>query len=407
MVKRPLSYDGVGLGDAPEQPGKRQQTQDQKGRQLSDAELTALKELANNSDAIISALHQLKQCSDSINEERSQDTALLAAKQSLARLADIITPQLQLLSQAPASGPETFDVSNSSSLNLQIPSMHCVTPWRSSEMSHALPPLPEVKDRKLEELAFTHPGFIAGSSPDKQYERLEWLGDAYLELIATALIDKTFLQLPSGRCSQIRERLIRNTTLASYFREYGLESRAKLPRDVLNQKKPARGSSSDKDLLKTQSDMFEAYVAAVILSDPVHGIETSIRWLKALWGRSIIEDVQKAEKGEAPLLRTEHNGRRKTAKEELSSKIVAKGIVLRYERMESHKRDRHLGQELFTVGVYLDGWGEQNKLLGVGSALSIKEAGQKAAAEALQNKKLMKLYEGKKKAFVEAKGVVI
>ncbi|KAJ4158496.1 uncharacterized protein LMH87_009019 [Akanthomyces muscarius] len=405
MSKRPLSSHSAVYNDAPNQSSKRQQTKDSREGQLSDAEFKALKHLADNADDLISALHQLKQCNSSINERRGQDTALLAARQNLSELGDKVTPELQLLSQTRYSNLDAVSISNSSPLSLRIPSMDYATPWRSSEMSRQLPPLPTIKDRKFEDLAFTHPGFIPGSSPDKQYERLEWLGDAYLELIATALIDKTFLQLPSGRCSQIRERLIRNTTLAAYFREYGLESRARLPRDVRNQKHPGRGSSSDKDLLKTQSDMFEAYVAAVILSDPIHGIEIVVRWLKALWGRDIIEDVQRAEQGEAPLPRTENTGRKRTPKEELSYKLVVKGITLRYERMESNKRDRHLGQELFTVGVYLDGWGETGKLLGVGSALSIKEAGQKAAAEVLEHKKLMKVYEGKKKAFAEAKGV--
>lgn len=407
MSKRPLSSHGTGHNDAPDQPSKRQQTQDWRDGQLSDEEFQALKKLADNADDLISALYQLKQCNCTINERRGQDTALLAARRNLSELGDKVTPELRLLSQTRHPELDTAAISNSSLRNLRIPSMDYATPWRSSEMSRQLPPLPTIKDRKLEELAFTHPGFTPGSSPDKQYERLEWLGDAYLELIATALIDKTFLQLPSGRCSQIRERLIRNITLAAYFREYGLESRARLPNDVRNQNHPGKGTSSDKDLLKTQSDMFEAYVAAIILSDPVHGIETVICWMKALWGRDLIEDVQRAEQGKGPLPKTENTRRQKSPKEELSSRIVVKGVALRYEKMESKKRDRHLGQELFTIGVYLDGWGETGKLLGVGSALSIKEAGQKAAAEALESKKLMKVYESKKKALLEAKvGVV-
>ncbi|EGX93199.1 nucleolar RNAse III, putative [Cordyceps militaris CM01] len=404
MSKRPLSSHGVSHSDLSNQAAKRQQTRDPRAAQLSDAEFTALKRLADNADDIIYSLQQLKQCRNSINERHGQDAALLAARQNFAGLSHSIAPALQLISQTQNPHLKAADISIPPPPHVKIPSMDCVTPWRSSEISQQLPPLPAVKDKALEKLAFTHPGFVPGSSPDKQYERLEWLGDAYLELIATALIDKTFLQLPSGRCSQIRERLVRNTTLAGYFREYGLESRARLPTDVLHQRKPGRGSSKDKDLLKTQSDMFEAYVAAVIISDPDHGIRTSIEWLKALWGRSVIEDVQRAEQGEAPATRTEITPRKKTPKEELSSKITVKGITIRYEKMESNKRDRHLGQELFTVAAYLDGWGETGKLLAVGSALSIREAGQKAAAEVLQNRKLLKVYEDKKKTFVEAKG---
>lgn len=404
MSKRCLSPHGADISDTSNAAVKRQQTQDLRDGQLSDGEFIALEKLADSADNIISALQKLKKCRDSVKERRSQDAVLLAARRDLAKLSDSIAPQLQLLSKTRNLGADAVKISTSLESNLRIPSMDHATPWRSSEMSRELPPLPAVKDKGLEELAFTHPGSVPGSRPDQQYERLEWLGDAYLELFATALIDKTFLQLPSGRCSQIRERLIRNTTLASYFREYGLEARARLPRDVINQKKASRGSSSDKDLLKTQSDMFEAYVAAVILSDPANGIETTMSWLKALWGRSLIEDVQKAERDETLVARTENTRRERTPKEELSSRIVIKGITLRYERIESKKRDKHLGQELFTVGVYLDGWGESGKLLGVGSALSIKEAGQKAAAGVMENKKLMKVYESKKKAFLEAKG---
>ncbi|KAM3499344.1 hypothetical protein MY10362_007395 [Beauveria mimosiformis] len=397
MSKRRLSSHGADTSDTPNAVVKRQQTQDLRDGQLSDGEFIALEKLADSADNIISALQKLKRCRESVNERRSQDAEMLAARRDLAELSDSIAPQLQLLSRDRNSGSVAVKNSISLESNLRIPSMDHATPWRSSEMSRELPPLPAVKDEGLEKLAFTHPGSVPGSRPDQQYERLEWLGDAYLELFATALIDKTFLQLPSGRCSQIRERLIRNTTLASYFREYGLEARARLPSDVINQRKPSRGSSSDKDLLKTQSDMFEAYVAAVILSDPENGIETTMSWLKALWGRSLIEDVQKAE-------RSQNTRRERTPKEELSSRIVIKGITLRYERIHSNKRDKHLGQELFTVGVYLDGWGESGKLLGVGSALSIKEAGQKAAAGVMENKKLMKVYESNKKEFMEAKG---
>ncbi|KGQ08605.1 hypothetical protein BB8028_0006g08410 [Beauveria bassiana] len=404
MSKRRLSSHGADTGDTSNAVVKRQQTQDLRDGQLSDGEFIALERLADSADNIISAFQKLKRCRNSVNERRSQDAEMLAARRDLAELSDSITPQLQLLSRTLYSGSDAVKNSILLESNLRIPSMDYATPWRSSEMSRELPPLPAVKDKGLEKLAFTHPGSVPGSRPDQQYERLEWLGDAYLELFATALIDKTFLQLPSGRCSQIRERLIRNTTLASYFREYGLEARARLPSDVINQKKPSRGSSSDKDLLKTQSDMFEAYVAAVILSDPANGIETTMSWLKALWGRSLIEDVQKAERSQTLVARTENTRRERTPKEELSSRIVIKGIRLRYERMESKKRDKHLGQELFTVGVYLDGWGESGKLLGVGSALSIKEAGQKAAAGIMENKKLMKVYESHKKAFLEGKG---
>lgn len=401
MSKRPSSSEGARHGDASQQQGKRQQTHDPRDGELSDAEFVALGNLADNADDLIAALEKLKQCRNSINERRA-DRKLQASKNELAALTSRVASHIEILSQPQNTTAVSSNGKNALPSNVGIPSMAYVTAWRSSEVAQQLPPPPAINDKKLEELVFTHPGFVPGSSPDKQYERLEWLGDAYLELIATALIDKTFLTLPSGRCSQIRERLIRNTTLAAFFREYGFETRAKLPTDFKDGRLPGRGSSSDKDLVKTQADMFEAYVAAIILSDPIHGVETVISWLKALWSRSLYDDIKKAEQTQ-PMLKTDSITAKRTPKEELSARIVVKGIIIRYEKTNSNKRDRHLGQELFSVAAYLDGWGETNKFLGVGSALNVKEAGQKAATEALQNKKLLKVFEQKKKAFMEAK----
>lgn len=228
-----------------------------------------------------------------------------------------------------------------------------------------------------------------------------------MELIATVLIEKTFQKLSSGRLSQMRERLIRNTQLAEYFREYGLQSRARLPADLANRADPGRGSSKDKDLQKTQGDMFEAYVAAVIQSDPVSGLGNAVKWLKALWARTLQEDIQKAESktGAQPDL-SGQGGQRpttKTPKEELSTQIVVKGIVIHYESMPCTKKDKHHNLPMFAVGAYLDGWGETHKLLGVGTALSVKEAGHKAATAALQNKKLLSQYTAKKASFMAAR----
>lgn len=256
-------------------------------------------------------------------------------------------------------------------------------------------------DPKLKEEVFTHPGL----GLKYNYERLEWLGDAYLELIASSLIHQTFTQLRSGACSQLRERLIRNVTLAEYFRHYDMSQWAKLPGAFGDYKGHGRGRSKDKDLVKTQADMFEAYVAAVILSDPQQGLTKVVEWLKTLWGRTIKEDIYKAEaakrRSEASPSTAEVTS--STAKQRLSVKIVTKGVTIDYKDLPGEKKDKNLGLPLFTVGAYLTGYGEVGRLLAVGTALSKKDAGQKAAETALQNKRLIQAYEEKKRQYMQAR----
>lgn len=284
-----------------------------------------------------------------------------------------------------------------------------VSRWVSSEIPHKLPPLPKVTRPELEEAAFTHPGLTTGKP---SYERLEWLGDSFLEMLSTILIDRTFLQTPSGRCSQLRERIVRNVTLAQYFRDYNLESRARLPPEFNTDARVlGRGRSKDKDLIKTQADMFEAYVAAAILSDPENGLVNTTEWLKALWGQTILEDIRNAEAQLVPSVKVATDkpsaeARSYPPKEVLARKIAGKGILIRYEDIPSNKKNG-MGLPLFSVGVFLTGWGEVNKLLGVGEALGKKEAGQNAATEALEkNSKLIQGYEQKKKAELEARAAL-
>lgn len=287
------------------------------------------------------------------------------------------------------------------SLVIPVLSPASVTPWISSDISQEWPPLPPILDPKLAEEVFTHPGL----GMDYSYERLEWLGDAYLELIASSLIHQTFPKLRSGPLSQLRERLIRNITLAEYFRYYGMEKQAKLPNHFDLSGGLGRGRSKDKDLLKTQADMFEAYVAAVILSDPQEGLVKVVEWLKALWGRAIKEDIEKAEaaKRRRKTQSTEVEATEKNSKQRLSVKVVTKGVSIDYKDLPGEKRDKHLKLPLYTVGAYLTGYGEVGRLLAVGTALSKKEAGQKAAEAALQNKRLIQAYEEKKRQYIQAR----
>lgn len=234
---------------------------------------------------------------------------------------------------------------------------------------------------------------------DPSYERLEWIGDAYLEVIASELIFKTFPTLEEGRCSHLREMLVRNSTLMKFSTYYGLDKRANFPAEFGLGGRPNGTSVSEKQRAKALGDIFEAYVGAIVQSDPANGFNRAAQWLKALWGpvleRQICDEEKRAESGRDKELSS------KTLLEKL---IGGPGVKLEYRDLPSNgKKDRHTKQQLYSVGCFLHGWGETGLQLGHGSAPGKKEAGQKAAQMALDNKKLIKKFADKKKAFMAAR----
>jgi ribonuclease III len=282
----------------------------------------------------------------------------------------------------------------------QIPQALSVTPWTSSSIPTTLPPLPAIYSPALETAVFTH--MAVASHDSLSYERLEWVGDAYVELISTLLISSTLTAHTTGRLSQIREMCVKNPTLASYARSYGFIKRARLPPNYY-QKNDAKYKDKYDQSTKVMGDIFEAYVAAVILSDPEDGLARATNWLKALWAQTIASDIKtqesKNQTGEsgAPIIGQVH----RNSKELLSLKILSKGVKLTYTDAAPEFKDPNTKLAVFTVGVYLNGWGEKDKELGVGKGISKRDAGMKAAEMALANTKLLSRYEEMKRVYDE------
>ncbi|KAI1165888.1 ribonuclease III domain-containing protein [Nemania serpens] len=266
---------------------------------------------------------------------------------------------------------------------LWIPNPESLTKWTPQDVPgiDVLPPLPPVLDPILEVAARTHAG-IANGLKEMDYERLEFIGDAYLYLISSAFIYQTFPALSPGRCSQLRERLVKNETLSEFTVQYNLDRRARLPTEYQPGGRPSQTgagtSASKKERKKILGDLFEAYTAAVILGDS-DGLSRVIPWLKSIWGTTLKREIQ-----------DEYKKPNLGPKETLKLIVGAKGVLISYRDEGKPKLDKNSGLPWMTVGVYYDGLGESNLCLGYGSGLSKKEAGNKAAVKALENKKLIK-----------------
>jgi len=253
-----------------------------------------------------------------------------------------------------------------------IPAFHGHRPSPKPSVAHQphiIPPLPPIADTSLSELPFKHQGMLRSheaTSVNGSYERLEFLGDAYLEIIASRLIYSRFPHLGAGRMSQVREMLIKNETLAEYAVQYGFDKQAKIPRSH---------QESGKLWIKTMGDIFEAYVAAVILANTKDGFPIAENWLTDLWTPKLLEQ------NIAPKSCAD-------AKPELARRIMGKNIKVSYLD-EGGPEMSNDGKRYFHIGVYLTGWGWSNQLLGSGRGLNKVEAGTNAAMAALANTPLI------------------
>jgi ribonuclease-3 len=257
-----------------------------------------------------------------------------------------------------------------------------------------LPPLPEITDPNLVESPFRHKSYDHGydrssTRSDITYERLEFLGDAYLELFASRLIYHHFPTLQAGSQSQVRELLVKNETLSEYARLYGFPDKVKVA-DIETMLRDAK-DRGNKGLNKILGDVFEAYIAAIVLSDPEHGFARAEAWLTALWAPKLVETAasQKYSNPSLLLQSTDTSDPRTTysptAKADLQRKVQAYDAKLTYApyKPSIELKGDLLGQNKHFIAVYLTGWGHEKKLLGKGDGKNKVEAGNWAAIEAM------------------------
>lgn len=252
-----------------------------------------------------------------------------------------------------------------------------------------LPELPQIHIR-FEKPVFTHCS-RGEQNPDDptlvNYERLEFLGDAQLEHVASLVIFERYNSASPGKMSTLRESLLRNHVLCDFSRMYGFDKKLLIG--------PSLSEITRENLIKIHADIFEAYVAAVILSnDDYHkGFEKVRVWLTALWEPMLAKLGMPASMSTASINRS---------KEDLARAVLVKGIKLNYVNEKSPVQIKSRGLTTYFMGVYLTGWGYDNQHLGSGEGPSKTEAGQAAAKNALQSY-LMDDIKAKRTAYLIAK----
>ncbi len=205
------------------------------------------------------------------------------------------------------------------------------------------------EDKELLLTALTHSSFkneLTGNDRD-DYERLEFLGDAVLELVSSDYIFKNNPKMREGEMTSLRASLVCEPTLAGCAREIGLSEHI-----LLGHGEDKHGSRNRDSII---SDVFEALIGAIYLDS---GISEAKRFIESF----VLTDA----------------GRRvmfHDSKTRLQNLIQGRMGTLEY-RLIGEKGPEHA--KVFTAAVYIDG-----REVSRADGSSKKGAEQKAAYEAL------------------------
>lgn len=203
-------------------------------------------------------------------------------------------------------------------------------------------------DPDLITMALTHRSFAAEHDLEFSYERLEFLGDAVLQLVVTRHLYEVYQDLAEGEMAKVRASVVNQRTLAVIARGLGLGDHI-----LLGQGEESSGGR-DKDSIL--SDVVEALLGAIYLDGGyVPASDLILRhWIPIV-----------ADRASAP-------GKRdyKTRVQE----ILARDGLQPHYRLVAAGPDH---ERTFTAELWADG-----KLLGNGTGTSKKRAEQEAARDA-------------------------
>ncbi|TCD46573.1 ribonuclease III [Streptococcus sp. X16XC17] len=125
----------------------------------------------------------------------------------------------------------------------------------------------DFQDLSLLETAFTHTSYANEHRLLKisHNERLEFLGDAVLQLIISKYLYKTYPQLPEGEMSKMRSSFVREESLAGFSRVCGFDEY------LLLGKGEEKSGGRNRDTIL--GDAFEAFLGALLLDQGEETVE--------------------------------------------------------------------------------------------------------------------------------------
>jgi len=210
------------------------------------------------------------------------------------------------------------------------------------------------KNEKLLQQVFVHRSYLnenIGFDLDHN-ERLEFLGDAVLELVVTEYLYQNF-DNPEGELTNLRSALVKGPTLSQVAKDIGMEDYLCLSRGE------AKAEGKSRQLIL--ANVFEALIGAVYLDQ---GYQASVDFIK----KNLIKHLKEIIDQKLFLDPKSHL-------QELSQDQL--GVTPIYKVVNEHGPDH---AKSFTVGCFVN-----NRLVGEGSGSSKQAAESAAASSALEH----------------------
>ncbi|BDZ68689.1 ribonuclease 3 [Methanobacterium ferruginis] len=204
-------------------------------------------------------------------------------------------------------------------------------------------------DTHLYHLAFLHESYANEHDLTECYERLEFLGDAVLDLVVSEYLYKQDPHLTEGQLTQMRANYVCKQALYTYSVELGLDQYIKLG---------VGAQLNRREMDSVISDVFESFIGALYLD---LGLETVKKFLK----KTVILHIDNGD-----IFFHDY-------KSKLHQVCTKEGLSLSYELI---KEEGEPHDKTFTMTALVDG-----ETYGTGSGGSKKEAEQNAAKIALHN----------------------
>ena len=207
-------------------------------------------------------------------------------------------------------------------------------------------------DKELFKRALTHSSFANERTGEKHkdYERLEFLGDAVLELVSSDYLYHKRDDLPEGKLTKLRASMVCEPALAGCARKIGLQEY------ILLGKGEEQTGGRDRDSII--SDVMEAVIGAMYLDG---GIDRAREFIY----RFVLDELD----GDTSI---------QDSKTALQEYIQATGYKSFEYRMAGEKGPDH--DKTFVAEAVLNG-----KVIGTGEGRTKKAAEQMAAGNALQS----------------------